>query len=791
MTVAASVEDIARALGQVTASPQGYKCRCPAHEDSKASLIINIRGNGDGRPTVHCFAGCSPQKIFTAIEDQTGMHFEAREKPSNRTQDKSPSIYPAPLDWRPIRHKNTNPSKHWEYRNAEEQLMFVVARYDLHDGKDIRPFSVQEVNGNLVWKQGLGKLHPLPLYNLSAVLANPNLPVLIVEGEKACDAAQNIPEIVEQFIPVAYQGGAKTWKKTDWMPLKGRRIFLWPDNDDAGREQFYELAKMLNIDQFCEEVKVAVIPSNWPNKWDLADSLVGDMNLGQVSWGDAPQGGIEFVLDSINPANYIEAFNALYWLYYDGEHRFTISRQQYVHGRGRAFDGYSYLQKISRNHPAYHCCFVGRESAIVDWANQVARRGDFVSGFRFRPGLAPGKFEEEGRFYVNKFNGFPFEPDQKGDCTIVKNHILHVICDGDISSYDYLWNYLSHIIQFPQEKPASAIVLKGRQGTGKTKFFEIVTRLLGGIGGYSKKIETMTQATDKFNNFLADSLFVWIEELQLTSSRERENRLKTMVSDPIVRVEAKYRDSYQDFNFARVGGATNHEHVWNVSDDDRRLSLFEVSEDRFQDKVYFAEMDKQLSNPSTMRRLMFELSTHPVDVSLIHGSFKNRARSKQAMHTPNPNQALALQLLKAGEILLRVLDERNEVITSWFVDRSTWEEKPVHIPAKLASQVIGDMIKKGKFLETAYTAKDKRITVSEMVRMMGSEKRQDGKYPYTTIYVSHRGGSRGESGYIIPKLSEARRAFCAENGLFYADMFDDNTVIPFRKKDSKPDDVPF
>jgi hypothetical protein len=238
-------------------------------------------------------------------------------------------------------------------------------------------------------------------------------------------------------------------------------------------------------------------------------------------------------------------------------------------------------------------------------------------------------------------------------------------------------------------------------------------------------------------------------------------------------------------------GATNHEHIWNVVQGERRLSLFEVSESRKDDRNYFASIDAELKKLSVMRRFMFELENTVIDHHLIYSSLVNKAKAQQAFYTPIPNRELALKLLRSGEIHLQIRDERNDVVTAYFVERSKWEDNDICIPSQLANQVIELMLQSGKFLESKMRAKDKRITVTEMVRQMGAERQENGKYPYTTVYVSHRGGQRAESGYIVPKLSVARRAFCEVHGLEYADIFDDSKVIPFKRVARSDNEPPF
>ncbi len=47
-------------------SGEGWQPNCPARDDNVASLSI-AEGN-DGRATLHCRAGCSPESICEAVE---------------------------------------------------------------------------------------------------------------------------------------------------------------------------------------------------------------------------------------------------------------------------------------------------------------------------------------------------------------------------------------------------------------------------------------------------------------------------------------------------------------------------------------------------------------------------------------------------------------------------------------------------------------------------------------------------------------------------------------------------
>ena len=74
------LDDALTALERVTGyrpvkSGDGYKARCPCHEDRNPSLSVKM----NGRLLLHCFAGCSYDRIVAAL----GL---TPELPSNRRE---------------------------------------------------------------------------------------------------------------------------------------------------------------------------------------------------------------------------------------------------------------------------------------------------------------------------------------------------------------------------------------------------------------------------------------------------------------------------------------------------------------------------------------------------------------------------------------------------------------------------------------------------------------------------------------------------------------------------------
>jgi hypothetical protein len=132
----------------------------------------------------------------------------------------------------------------WSYRNAEGKTLAKMCRFDFseHDGKrkkEYRPRTFGE-NGTWQWK-GIGE--PRPLYNMDRIVEFADSPVIVVEGEKAADALQGV---LPEYVVTTAMHGAQSPHKTDWSPLAGRDVTIWPDADEAGATYGAKIAELLD-----------------------------------------------------------------------------------------------------------------------------------------------------------------------------------------------------------------------------------------------------------------------------------------------------------------------------------------------------------------------------------------------------------------------------------------------------------------------------------------------------------------------------------------------------------------
>lgn len=227
------VERILSKLPDAKQSGKGWSARCPAHEDRRASL--SIAEGDDGRALVKCHAGCKTDAICAAV----GL----------TVLDLMPtaSMMPTPIK---SKAKPTNGKPRivatYNYCDERGELLLQVVRYDPKDFRQRRP----KPGGGWDWSVKGVRVAP---YRLPELLAEPTRPVVVVEGEKDADNLARVG-----VLATCNARGAGKWSADHAEFLRGRRVVIVPDNDDAGRNHARQVAQSLN--GIAESVRVVELP---------------------------------------------------------------------------------------------------------------------------------------------------------------------------------------------------------------------------------------------------------------------------------------------------------------------------------------------------------------------------------------------------------------------------------------------------------------------------------------------------------------------------------------------------
>lgn len=194
---------------------KGKACRCPYHDDKHASASVNL--DADGAWRFHCFTCQWKGDVFDVTARNEGRQLGEVLKDARGDEPKV-TVYPT-LEKAVAVFPNLETT--YKYTNPETRAVeFTVARYNVEGRK--RFAQISPTNGGWIHRAPQGKL---PLYNRARV--HDAHSVIVVEGEKPVHALHDIG-----IVATTSPGGAGKANKTDWSPLAGKNVYLWPDNDE-------------------------------------------------------------------------------------------------------------------------------------------------------------------------------------------------------------------------------------------------------------------------------------------------------------------------------------------------------------------------------------------------------------------------------------------------------------------------------------------------------------------------------------------------------------------------------
>jgi putative DNA primase/helicase len=200
----------------------------------------------------------------------------------------------------------------WDYLDAAGKLIAIVYRYDPPgQKKEYRPWDVK--------RKKAAPPSPRPLYNQVGMLNADQ--VVLVEGEKCAKA------LIDAGIcaTTAMFGANAPVDKTDWSPLAGKAVIIWPDNDEPGLAYAHAAGQAVLV---AGALSCAVLqpPPDRPKGWDCADALQASIDGAPESVFDVAgfvRSGLRLALPKIslgtgNPQSDRELLQDVDWQTEDG-----------------------------------------------------------------------------------------------------------------------------------------------------------------------------------------------------------------------------------------------------------------------------------------------------------------------------------------------------------------------------------------------------------------------------------------------------------------------------------------
>ena len=219
--------------------------------DGEKAGLWTDRATGDGGDIFTLIGGHFGIDVHAdfhrVLEQSTDLLGRARAAPARKAKKEAPVD-----DLGPATAK-------WDYLGASGHLIAVVYRYDPPgQKKQFRPWDAK--------RRKMAPPDPRPLYNQAGM--KDAAQVVLVEGEKCAQALIDVGIVAT----TAMHGANAPVEKTDWSPLAGKSVLIWPDRDKPGWEYATQAAQAI-LSAGAKSCFILYPPEEAADGWDAADAI--------------------------------------------------------------------------------------------------------------------------------------------------------------------------------------------------------------------------------------------------------------------------------------------------------------------------------------------------------------------------------------------------------------------------------------------------------------------------------------------------------------------------------------
>jgi len=210
----------------------------------------------------------------------------------------------------------------------------------------------------------------------------------------------------------------------------------------------------------------------------------------------------------------------------------------------------------------------------------------------------------------NCWKGFDFvdtEPVNEENSLFLK--LLKRLTNDEIN-YEYLKQWIAHIIQKPYMKTKVAIVLYSEcKGVGKNCIVDGINRLLR---NYTANVGSIDDIVKNFNAHLVNKLFISGDEI-CARAKAVSDKLKETITRPTQNLEKKGKDSIQVNDYTNWLFTTNNYDAFKIEGGDRRMNMVHCIEEPFKESEDFY---KEINNKDDMCKLFNFFKSYKITYKL-------------------------------------------------------------------------------------------------------------------------------------------------------------------------------
>jgi Family of unknown function (DUF5906) len=195
---------------------------------------------------------------------------------------------------------------------------------------------------------------------------------------------------------------------------------------------------------------------------------------------------------------------------------------------------------------------------------------------------------------MNLFRGFGVQPRQ-GDCWLIKQHILEVICEGNEIINDAMLNLIAWQLQNVGKQSRIIVVLiSEKQQTGKGSLLDDILCRIWGDAGFSTM--ELSDVLGDFNDVLRGKGYVFLDEALFAGDRRAADKVKGLCARPMLQLNKKFVPLVTVPNGVNLWISSNHETPVYVEEHDKRYWPMRIWEGRRDDHDYWLALHREIDN---------------------------------------------------------------------------------------------------------------------------------------------------------------------------------------------------
>jgi hypothetical protein len=269
-------------------------------------------------------------------------------------------------------------------------------------------------------------------------------------------------------------------------------------------------------------------------------------------------------------------------------------------------------------------------------------------------------------------------------------HLHKNICMGFDEYYKYLIGWMARTVQKPGQPGETAVVLRGKSGTGKSFFANQFGSL---FGRHFLQVSDAKHLVGAFNAHLRDCVVLFGDEAFYAGDKKHESVLKTLITERRMVIEQKFVDAEASPNFTHLILASNSEWVVPTGPTERRFFVLDVGDEKKQDSDYFRGIADDLDNGGR-ENLLHYLMNYDLEGFQVRRVPSTKALFDQKLQSLDPFHEWWYYRLERGTLL------ENESQYNSVVNCNELLEGYLNHVRRFNLQRIGNATRLGQFLRS-------------------------------------------------------------------------------------------